>query len=300
MTSQAVPTPATTPRSAEAAPSTTAWASTVRRRTGVCAPFVAARASVRRCRAALTAKAGPTRSVVDTRSITAASPTISPVRWRSPEVRSATSAGTAEAGGGCWSTSAEVTRNPERLRSSTSGQVTGSWPRTIQPPSPGTPSATGPAVTRPGVDHPSSASAVPTSCRVRAVLRTVTSTVPRSGRPRSVHARVTSASAGRPVSEGGGAGQCPEVSRSLSPRPRLPSRASPSTVSRRSPSVNRALKCSSGATSAPTSRATASAFANADPSRSRPGTGVAASSAVPWPVSRSGPCRTRLVSGPSR
>lgn len=68
MTAHAPSTPTTAPTRAAKTPSTSAWASTVRRNWAVVAPLLAARARVRRCRAALTAKAGPTRRVVSSSS----------------------------------------------------------------------------------------------------------------------------------------------------------------------------------------------------------------------------------------
>ena len=76
MTPRAAATPSSTPSRADAVPRTRAWASTVRRSTAVLAPLLAARARVRRCRAALTANAGPTSSAVMMSSITAPSATM--------------------------------------------------------------------------------------------------------------------------------------------------------------------------------------------------------------------------------
>ena len=71
MTTQALSTPTMAPATDASAPSTSACASTERRSCGVVAPLLAANASVRRWRAALTANAGPTSNVVSSSSPTA-------------------------------------------------------------------------------------------------------------------------------------------------------------------------------------------------------------------------------------
>ncbi len=93
-------TPSATPPTAEITPRSTAWASTVRRSWRTSAPLVAATARVRRCREALTAKAGPTSRVVMMKSMTPPITAIMrPVSWvKSPCGRS--SAGIWLSGGG--------------------------------------------------------------------------------------------------------------------------------------------------------------------------------------------------------
>ena len=148
MTPRATATPRATPITAEAVPRTSAEASTVRRSTAVLAPLLAARARVRRCRAALTANAGPTSSAVMMRSITPPRATMTLI-CSTPLLKSLANAGSSSsAEGGSRSTAAEVTWKPYPLSSRTSGQVTGSSPMTIQPPDPAA-SAIGSATTRP-------------------------------------------------------------------------------------------------------------------------------------------------------
>ena len=133
MTAGVASTPRTVPATADALPSTRAWASTVRRNTGVLAPLLAARARVRRWRVALTAKAGPTSSAVMMSSMAAPRPRSSRIWLASPDVTSRRSAGSWSSEGGSRRTAAEVTRRPYSLSAWTSCQVTGSLPRTIQP-----------------------------------------------------------------------------------------------------------------------------------------------------------------------
>ena len=105
-------TPRAVPTSAEVPPSTRAWASTVRRSTGVLAPLLAARARVRRWRVALTAKAGPTSRAVTMSSMAAPIPTIRLTWFASPDANSWISAGSWSTEGGSRRTCREVTRRP--------------------------------------------------------------------------------------------------------------------------------------------------------------------------------------------
>ncbi len=155
-------TPRAVPTSAEKVPRTMAWASTVRRRTGVLAPLLAARARVRRWRAALTANAGPTSRAVVTRSMAAPSPTSRPIWLASPRATSCSSGASCSMEGGSRSTAAEVTRRPYSLSAVTSSQVTGSAPRTIQPPEAWVRPAGGIGTTSPSLPNPPNESAVPT------------------------------------------------------------------------------------------------------------------------------------------
>ncbi len=112
MTTGVARTPSTVPTRAEVPPRTSACASTVRRSTAVLAPLLAARASVRRCRVALTAKAGPTSRAVMMSSIAAPRPTMR-LTWSAPtEVSPWISAGSSLIDGGSSSTCREVTRRP--------------------------------------------------------------------------------------------------------------------------------------------------------------------------------------------
>ena len=147
---------------------------------------------------------------------------------------------------------------------------------------------------------------MPTTSKVRVVPSTVPSNVPVTGTPFETAKGVTRTSTGAAWSAGGATGQRPESSSSFSPSPGRPSSASPWRESLRSPTVVRRLYSSMAATSAPTSRATASAFSNGSAEASKPGTAVAvgAPSSVPSrsapEASRgSGPWTVAEVSGPS-
>ena len=78
----------------------------------VLAPLLAARASVRRWRVALTAKAGPTSRAVTMRSMAAPIPTMRLTWSASPDANSWSSAGSWSTDGGSSSTCREVTRRP--------------------------------------------------------------------------------------------------------------------------------------------------------------------------------------------
>ena len=108
----AASTPSVEPSPAAMTPSTRACASTVWRSCGVVAPLLADRARVRRWRAALTAKAGPTSRVVMTRRRAPPMATRVPVRSESNWVMPWASGVSSLSGGGLRRTSADQTTSP--------------------------------------------------------------------------------------------------------------------------------------------------------------------------------------------